>query len=167
MRTSFVSLLFAFLVGCGGTHPSPKVDRVEIRLSGPTGLYVTVNSQGEGHYDYAPPMPESGSFTLTQQQFANFLQRLRLLRAQATQVPANGNWRSIYKECPKGSQVFGSPEAIWIHWVGERLDQVYFANLQCDPYRDFARQNEIFGMLRSLPIPGGDADRARWKPQQG
>jgi len=163
MRTGLLALGFAFLVGCESSHRPANIERVEIGLSGT--WRVSVNNRGEGHYEWLPPMPESGSFKITPQQFNDLVTRLERFRRTSVPAQAEGVKAVLDAKCPVGKPYLGGPEVIWIHWIGHNLDQLYAANLACDWKQTKAQNEEIFRNVRSLPIPGGDADYARFLKQ--
>ena len=156
MRSAPVALLFVLVAGCRA-QPS-EVDQIEIRLTGATDLDVTVNRQGKGHYDDRRPMGESGSFSITRAQYMHLLDRLQPYRRLAAPVTAKGRPESIDMTCAKGTPVLPGTDTISVHWTGNHLDEFYGVNLVCDWKRKAVDNDGLFAALRSLPIPGGDAE---------
>jgi hypothetical protein len=154
MRITFVPFLCALMIGCSGSDPSPKVDRIEMRKSGWSAVNVSVNSQGKGQYlisDY--PHKQSGSFSIPPEQFTRIVERLQPFRRKA--VPFNEQTTREFFEasCPKGVQFVTDQGAIWVHWTGPNSDQHYLADLGCDAERNAARNKELVSIVKSFPVP--------------
>jgi hypothetical protein len=155
MRTALVSLIFALAVGCSGADQAPIVERIEMRLSGWSAMDVEVNSQGEGRYHFNEPYPDgrSGSFSIPPQQFAELVERLKTYRRQAVPMTDKSVQEFIEITCPKGLPRVTDVGAVWVHWVGSASDQHFLADLGCDAERNAARNKELLGIVRSLPVP--------------
>ena len=154
MRTALFPLLLAFAVGSSGCERAPKVDRVEMRLSGWSGVDIAVDSQGKGEYrlsDY--PHQKGGSFSITPEQFNRLVQRIEPFRRQAVPFTDKSAREFIDQKCPKGVPFTTDAGAVWLHWVGPSSDQHYLADLGCDADRNAVRNKELLSIVKSLPVP--------------
>jgi hypothetical protein len=154
MRIAMFPLLLAVAVGSSGCERASRVDRVEIRLSGWTGVDIAVDSKGKGEYrmsDY--PHQKSGSFSITQEQFAQFVRRIEPFRRQAVPFTDESARAYIDQKCPKGVPFTTDAGAVWLHWMGPRSDQHYLADLGCDADRNAARNKELLSIVKGLPVP--------------
>jgi hypothetical protein len=154
MRTAFFPLLLALAVGSSGCERAIKVDRVEMRLSGWSGVDIAVDSRGNGEYrlsDY--PHKKSGSFSIKPEQFAQLVQRIEPFRRQAVPFSDESAREFIEQKCPRGVPFTTDAGAVWLHWVGPNSDQHYLADLGCDANRNAARNKELLSIVKSLPVP--------------
>lgn len=155
MRTTLVTCLAMFMVGCSGPERAPQLDRVELRVSGWSAVDVEVTSRGEGKYHLSAPSPNgrSGSFSIQPQQFAALVERLEPFRRQAVPLTDNSARELIDRTCPEGVPFVTDAGAVWVHWVGPGFDEHYIADLGCDAERHAARNNELIKLVKSLPVP--------------
>ena len=154
MRTALYPLLLALAVGSSSCEGASKVDRVEMRLSGWSGVDVTVDSRGKGEYrisDY--PRKRSGSFSIRPEQFAKLIQRLEPFRRYAVAFTDSSAREFIDQKCPKGVPFTTDAGAVWLHWTGPNSDQHYLADLGCDADRNAVRNRELLSIVKSLPVP--------------
>lgn len=129
---------------------------MEFQLTGSTELDVMVNRTGQGRYVYHDPLPESAAFEISPRQFDALLKRVQPFRPLAHTSPHYP--RRVSSRCPSGKPVLPGAGTIKVLWTGKGLNELYFANLDCDWKRQAAANDELFAALRSLPIPGGDAE---------
>jgi hypothetical protein len=155
MRTALASFLLALAFGCSTSEHMPKVERIEMRLSGWSAVDVEVNSQGQGRYHLSKRTPNgaSGSFSIPPRQFASLVERLRPFQQQAVPFTDESARGFIDMACPKGMPFTTDQGAVWVHWIGPNSDQHYLADLGCDAERNGARNEKLLGIMRSLPIP--------------
>jgi hypothetical protein len=154
MRASFVSFLFVLTIGCSGSEPSPKVDRIEIRKSGWSAVDVSVGSQGQGQYLISEyPTKRSGSFSISPQQFARLVERLQPFRREAVPFNEETMRRFVVAGCPKGVPFVTDQGAVWVHWIGPSSNKHYLADLGCDAERNAVRNKELIAIVKSFPVP--------------
>lgn len=154
MRIALLGLLVVLTLGC--ERAPPRVDRLDIQLTGSTELDVMVNRSGQGRYVYHGELPESGAFEISPRQFDALLKRVQPFRPKAQTSPHYP--RRISSRCPSGKSVLPGAGTIKVLWKGKRLNESYLANLDCDWKRQAVANEALFAALRSLPIPGGDAE---------
>lgn len=155
MRIASAPLLLAFIIGCTGPERAPPVERLELRLSGWSAMDVEVNRQGEGRYRLSEPVPDgrTGAFRISARQFAVLVERLAVYRRQAVPM-SDGSARAFNEQrCPEGAHFVTDQGAVWIRWRGPDADEHYMADLGCDPERNAARNQDLIGIIRTLPVP--------------
>ena len=155
MRAVIATFLAVVAAGCSDPAPAPKVDRVELRISGWSALDVEVNSRGEGRYRLGEPFPKGrgASFALPPDRFTALVERLEPFQRQAVPVTATSVEAFISRTCPEGVPFATDAGGVWIRWIGPGFDRHYGADLGCDPERNAARNEELLGLVRSLPVP--------------
>jgi len=155
MRTAFVSLILVCLAGCSGTKDEPKIDRIEMRMSGRFAIDVSVNSRGEGSYHVSQPFPNGrdGSFSIRPQQFNRLVEQLQPYRYQAVPFTDESARRFATATCPKGVPFTYDVGALWVRWIGPSVDQHYLADFGCDPERNTVRNEQLIGIWKGLPLP--------------
>jgi len=147
--------LAIIVAGCSDPEPAPKVDRVELRVSGWSAVDVDVNSRGEGKYHLSAPYPNGrgGSFSVQPQQFAALVERLQPFRRQAVPVTDESAREFMNRTCPNGVPFVIDAGAVWVRWTGAGFDQHYLAELGCDAERNAARNKALLNVVKSLPVP--------------
>jgi len=152
MRLVAAVLLLA-VVGCRASHPAPAIDRLEIRMSGRMTAEIILNDRGEGRYRLGEPFANgrSGAFSLSPQQLAALLRRLRPFQLQS--VGEEGAVASLDHVCPRGVPNVLHAGGAGIRWVGRGYDRFYLADFGCDHERNRARNEELEAIAKSLPVP--------------
>lgn len=155
MRIGSASLLLALLFGCTASERTKPVERIELRLSGWSGLDVEVNRQGEGRYRLSEPFPDgrTGAFQITAQQFTGLVDRLAEYRRRAVPMTDQSAREFMKRRCPDRTHFVTDRGAVWVRWSGPNTDKHYMADLGCDPERNAARNENLISILRSLPVP--------------
>ncbi len=153
MRFHVASLVFLLTLSCEAAEPLPKVDRIEMRQSGWSAVDVEIDSRGVGHFQLSGfHKKHAGSFSLTPQQHAALLKRLEPFQREAEPLTDESSKRVLEARCPEGIPRVTDAGAFWVHWVGSNFDRHYLADFGCDYERNRARNDELRGILRSLPI---------------
>lgn len=154
MRSAILSMFLALAVGTSGCEQASKIDRVEMRLSGWSGVDIALDSRGKGEYRISVyPHAKSGSFSIAPKQFAELIQRIEPLRRQSVAFTDQSTLEFIDQKCPRGVPFTTDAGAVWLHWVGPNLDQHFLADLGCDADRNAARNTELLSIVKSLPVP--------------
>jgi len=152
MRFQVASLAFLLTLSCKAAEPVPKVDRIEMRQSGWSAVDVKIDSRGAGRYELSDFPKKAGSFSLTPQQHAALLKRLEPFQREAEPMTEESIKRVLDVRCPEGLPSVTDAGGLWVHWVGPNYDRHYSADFGCDYERNRARNDELRGILRSLPI---------------
>lgn len=154
MRHVLASLFLLSLMGCRASPPS-SINRIEISLSGWSGMYVTVNKSGGGKYDLETVQGKrtSGTFVISPEQFGQLVGRLEPFRREAIPFTEASASRLLLRKCPKGLPFTTDQGAFWVRWIGHTTDQQYFADLGCDADRNARRNTELRSLVNSLPVP--------------
>jgi hypothetical protein len=155
VRIASLPLLLALLMGCTAAADPRPVDRIEMRLSGWTALDVDVNRRGEGHWHLSEPLPNgrTGAFRITAEQFSGLVERLAVYRREAVAVSEVSMREFINRPCHAGARHDTDQGGVWLRWTGAGSDEHYLADLGCDPERNAARNEDLIGIIRSLPVP--------------
>lgn len=153
MRFQVACLILLLTLSCKAAEPLPKVDRIEMRLSGWSAVDVEIDSRGVGRYELSDfPKKQAGSFTLTPQQHAALLKRLEPFQREASPLTDKSIKRALEARCPEGVPSVTDAGGFWVHWVGPDYDRHYSADLGCDYQRNSSRNDDLRAILRSLPI---------------
>lgn len=153
MRFQVALLVSLLTLSCKATEPLPKVDRIEMRQSGWSAVDVEIDNRGIGRYELSDfPKKQAASFTLTPQQHAALLKRLEPFQQEAEPLTDESINRVLEARCPKSAPSVTDAGGFWVHWVGSNYDRHYSADFGCDYERHRARNDELRGILRSLPI---------------
>jgi hypothetical protein len=141
-------------MGCSASPPSP-VNRIEMSLSGWSGMYVTVNKSGDGKYDGETINGKrtSGKFVISPEQFGRLVDRLEPFRREALPFTQKSASQLLLRKCPKGLPFTTDQGFFWVRWIGQATDQQYFADLGCDADRNARRNTELRSLVNSLPVP--------------
>lgn len=156
MRLTLTLSLLLLGLGCSGPH-SPQIDRIELSRGNVwSGVTATVTKQGFGRYELTSENKEgrSGSFLITPERFGNVLETLEPFRRQA--VPYSPKTAVAFltsPSCPKGHPHASDVGLIWVRWIGPSADQLYFADLGCDPDLNAKRNSTLTRLISSYPIP--------------
>jgi len=153
MRFQITSLIFLLTLSCKSAEPLPKVDRIELRQSGESAIDIEIDTRGVGRYELSNfPKKQAGSFSLTAQQHAALLKQLEPFQKEAEPLTDESIERVLEARCPEGVPSVTDAGGFWVHWVGPDYDSHYSADFGCDYERLRARNDELRGILRSLPI---------------
>ena len=155
MRLISTLLLALLITACSGPPSNPSIDRIELSHGGPWfGAAIAVNRQGAGKYERTNGRggKTSGSFAITPQQFQRLQHRLEPFRREAVPYSGKKGIELLTRNCPKGVQFVTDQGVFWVRWVGRSTDQLYFADLGCDPARNANQNSELIGIMSSFPI---------------
>ena len=155
MRMGVILLLSALATSCSGAEKSPEIEQVQIRVSGWSSEDVTVNSLGEGQYHLSDPLPNGtdGSFSITPQQFVQLVKRLEPFWQKSVPITDKSEQEFVEGRCPQGVPRVTDAGAIYVRWIGASSRRHYLAELGCDYERNSARNKELLGVVKSLPVP--------------
>lgn len=126
-----------------------------MRLSGDAAVDVEISSGGKGRYRLSEPFPQgrSGVFSLSSQQFAALVERLRPFQGQSVPLTEESVKELLEYSCPQGVPKVTDLGGFWLHWIGPKYDHHYAADFGCDHERNRARNEELRAILESLPVP--------------
>ncbi|HEX8214810.1 MAG TPA: hypothetical protein VF582_04985 [Allosphingosinicella sp.] len=155
MRIILAPFLLPLLIRCTAPEPTAPIDRLEMRRSGWSAVDIELNSRGEGRYRLSQPDPEGrdGEFSITPRQFTTLLERLAVYRRQAVPMSEQSARQFIETSCPPGTPFVTDAGAIWIRWIGQNSDEHYLADLGCGRDAHARRNEELIGIIHSLPLP--------------
>lgn len=149
---SFGLMTFAAFVLLSGCSSPPRIERLELRLSGQESVDLSVDSQGKGTVrGSALPETSKGTFTITPNEYVALVKRLEPFRRQAAPYNSASIVAFMGRGCP-GNQFQFHRGAVWVRWTGPRLDQHFIADLGCEVVRNEARNAELLRIVRSLPV---------------
>ena len=155
MKGTLFALALLLASGCGRPSAVAQVERVELRLSGYFATDISVNSRGEGrfHLSYPYPKGRSGSFSISPQQFSQLVDSLTPFQRQAVPFSDKSAQEFAESSCPEGLPFTTDAGALWVHWIGPKLDGHYLADFGCDAERHAARNRQLLSIVESLPVP--------------
>ena len=155
MRIVLATLLLIQIASCRGAEHAPIVERIEMNLSGWSAVEVEIDSRGEGRYRLSNPVPSgrSGTFSLSPQQFAALVERLRPFQRQSVPLTEESIAGILEFRCPEGLPQVIDAGGFWIRWTGPEYDHHYVADFGCDHERNRARNDRLRGIMESLPVP--------------
>jgi hypothetical protein len=143
------------LAACG-TASTPEIDRIEMRRSGWASEDVTITPAGIGHFTINEPTRSSrvrrGTFRMTHKQFAEFLASLEPYRAKAERYSYESAMRYMRGTCPKGVPQASDMGAIYIRWIGPKVDMHFLMDFGCDPVRNTDRNRRMHQIFERLPL---------------
>jgi hypothetical protein len=155
MRIVVATLLLILVDSCRGPERAPNIERIEMKLSGWSAVEVEINSRGEGRYQLSHPAPSarSGAFSLSPQQFAALVERLRPFQLQSVRLTEESVAEILEFRCPPGRPNVTDAGGFWIRWTSREYDHHYAADFGCDRERHRARNDRLRAVMESLPVP--------------
>lgn len=150
-------MLLLLATACSGAQSNAPIDRIELSQSGPwSGVAIEVTRQGAGTHERTngPGGEVSGSFVIAPQEFQRLQSTLEPFRRKAVPYSAQNVRAYLTRSCPKGAQFTTDQGVFWVRWVSRSTDQLYFADLGCDPAHNAKRNSQLLNMLNSFPVHG-------------
>ncbi|HYI40861.1 MAG TPA: hypothetical protein VE053_11140 [Allosphingosinicella sp.] len=153
MRVAAAALLLGLAAGCDASPP--PIDRIEIRVSGESAVDIAVDGGGEGSFRLSEPFPggRSGTFSVTPEQFQRLRERLERYRRQAVPTTDESAREFVERTCPRDVPFVTDAGGVYVRWIGSTSDQHFLADLGCDRERRKWRNQDLLGIVRSLPVP--------------
>ncbi|MEO7177755.1 MAG: hypothetical protein ABIW83_02830 [Allosphingosinicella sp.] len=112
---------------------------------------------GAGRFQLAHPSAKgkSGTFSITPQQFQRLRERLEPYRRQAVPVTERSADGLIGPACPRNAPFAtdSGSGSVPVRWTGPGVDQHLAADLGCDYIRHASRNEDLLGVVQSLPLP--------------
>ncbi|HET9638227.1 MAG TPA: hypothetical protein VFP12_03385 [Allosphingosinicella sp.] len=140
--------------GCDGSRP-PEIDRIEIKVTGWSAVEIALDRGGKGSFRLSEPFPRgnSGALSVTPDRFQTLRRRLEPYRRQSVPVTEESARRFIEAKCPEGVPSVTDAGGIYIRWIDETSDRHFAADFGCDPERQASRNEQLLGIVNSLPLP--------------
>lgn len=155
-RLASILIGIAFLATGCGTHPAPKVDRLELMGGGGMGaakLTIHLQSDGKGKFEIFDiskiPAETKGSFTNSPERFSKLVAELEPARRDSR--PAADT--SFLNEGCKAREQRTDSGGFYVRWTGPGLDQHVAYDFGCDYKRYEKRNDRLDAILSGLPIP--------------
>jgi hypothetical protein len=147
-----ITLLFLLvLLNCRGADQPLPVSSLELRAP---DLYISLNAAGDGWYqtENSRPTPVQKTIRTGPAGFERLLSQVAPFRSQSGPTDETAR-RFLSTNCPDGVPYVTDNGALSIRWMGKAVDQIYIADLGCDYERNAARNERLFTILESLPVP--------------
>ena len=150
------------LAGCSAPV-KPKIDMIEIHMSGEVGYDIIARPDGSGEFESGgSPTAIKRSFRLRPGQYERLASDIRPWMREARPVTEASMKRMIeFGECPKPETLIRDAGAAYLHWKGPNLDVYRLVEFGCEAKRNELRYRRLWEAVDRLPIQSfvGEASR--------